>query len=79
VPLPKQNQRSAAIRLEMALKNCKKVGLQGGVYDGSFCLWPEGYKPDPRDGDSFKFFENLEEIGEIIRSSTMTLDGGAGV
>lgn len=69
-------QKSALERLTKALEACHKAGLQGGVFDGSFLVWPADAKPDPREGDSF--FEDVDAIGGRARTK-MILDGGAGV
>lgn len=71
-----QKQFSAIARLKKALDRCHAVGLQGGVYDGSFCLWPvEGV--DPRDTENF--FGAVDNYGMSLREVKMSLDGGAGV
>ncbi len=70
-------QKAAARRLEKALEHCHKTGLQGGVFDMSFCLWPVGTEPHPAD-TGMRFFEVVKEVGTIIYSP-MSLDGGSGI
>lgn len=71
-------QIAATERLRKALEACHKAGLKGGVYDGSFYIWPITTEPDPRDAPHFGFFEAVKEVGALIHSD-MNLDGGAGV
>jgi hypothetical protein len=71
-------QKRAVQRLAKALEACHSAGLMGGVYDGSFWAWPDDTKPDPRDGDNWKFFENVDAVG-MKAETRMNLDGGAGV
>lgn len=69
-------QMAATKLLEKALESCHKAGLQGGVYDCSFVVWPvEGQ--DPRD-DAVDFFQSINKNGVMINTA-MNLDGGAGV
>jgi hypothetical protein len=75
-----KTQMAAARRLEQALYACKKAGLMGGVYDGTFCLWPED-APHPADAEGGRFFQAVDQYGVALNcvSSCMRLDGGAGV
>jgi len=68
-------QKKAANRLQAALVAAGKAGLMGGVFNGSFCLWPENkhLEHDPI------FFERVEEVGIILYTPEVDLDGGAGV
>lgn len=70
-----EEQEKAITQLKYALNRCAKVGLKGGVFDGSFCIYPNdtGYHHPGGDG----FFEWVESIGEILQCK-MDLDGGAG-
>ena len=70
------DQIKATNRLKRALDNCRKAGLEGGVYDTTFCLWPIGISPQGN-RDDHDFFEVVEKHGKLL-STTMTLDGGAG-
>ncbi len=71
-----KRQILAVKRLERALTQCHNAGLEGGVYDGSFCVWPTGSFDILESGN--KFFGRVEEYGATL-DSPMTLDGGAGV
>jgi hypothetical protein len=66
-------QEQAGTQLLRALNVCRAVGLAGGVFDGSFCIWPQHI--DPLAGE---FFEVIEGQGRRLLSS-MSLDGGAGI
>jgi hypothetical protein len=70
-------QTAAAERIRKAFVAAHKAGLQGGVYDGTFMVWPEKSKPDPRDC-GLQFFDAVDEIGQKIHT-LMRLDGGSGV
>ena len=71
-------QRKAVTRLKNALNNCADVGLCGGVYEGSFCIWPLDLDPHVVEvaGDN-DFMSAVEDqcAGDIIESK-MYLDGG---
>lgn len=70
-------EQTAAVRsLVAALDKCAKAGLQGGVFDTSFCVWPEGAEPHPNDAP--EFFSGVENIGGKVLDTHMYLDGGAG-
>ena len=64
-------------RLHKALNHCHKAGLKGGVWDGSFYVWPIDAEPDPRDA-GVRFFEAIREVGGDHVYTQMWLDGGAG-
>ena len=71
-------QKKAATQVTRALKKAGKAGLTGGVFDGTFCLWPmkdDGYIME----GGLEFFERIEEKGELLYTSPIRLDGGAGV
>ena len=72
-------QIKAAKSLQTALNKCAKSGLSGGVYDGTFCIWPTG--EDPEAGANSKkyidFFDAVDHLGMQL-STNMYLDGGAG-
>lgn len=69
-----KKQMVAARKLEQVLGRCGAVGLEGGVYDGRFCLWPVRFDPQASDD----FFEEVARIGIILYPYEMNLDGGAG-
>lgn len=69
-----RRQHAAVGRLQKALEACHRARLRGGVYDGSFLVWPNNAKPDPREGDRCKFFENVGKIGSKAFTS-MNLTG----
>lgn len=74
------HQNKAADKLAKAIRECSEVGLQGGVYDGVFCLWPRT-APNPMEVGP-RFFERILMIGRIIDADEHRmpeLDGGAGV
>lgn len=78
-------QMQAARGLSTALAKCGRYGLRGGVYSGSFCIWPKS-KPHPEEivmasSGGVRFFGAVEgdSGGMILGSGTMYLDGGAGV
>jgi hypothetical protein len=76
LPMTKK-QLACVAAMERLLERCKKVGLQGGVFDGTFCLWPEK-GPHPADGkSSWDFFDRVKEFGVIIHTN-MSIDGGSG-
>lgn len=69
-------QQYAAMRLQSALAECRKVGLAGGVFDASFCVWPSANGSPFEHGD---FFEGIQSLGgEVLNGHGMWLDGGAG-
>lgn len=71
-----KKQHAIAEDMENLLIRMKNLGLQGGVYDGVFCMWPENKNClISRDRD---FFKDVDKYGVIIYVST-NLDGGAGV
>jgi hypothetical protein len=70
-------QIKAVDRLQKALQSCYKTGLRGGVFDCSFCIWPED-AIHPGDKPTNEYFSYIEEVGAIIRTQ-MNLDGGSGV
>jgi hypothetical protein len=72
-----EDQIKAAKSIERALKKAGKLGLSGGVYDGTFCIWPSG-SVDTMD-ESTNFFDDVEEHGMSLFTPGMHLDGGAGV
>lgn len=67
-------QEKAARAVKRALDNAGKAGLQGGVFDGAFCVWPLGTDPH----DEPEFFTGVETIGGQVLTSKISLDGGAG-
>lgn len=67
-------QERACTQLFRALNQCHKVGLEGGVYESRFCIWPKEVTPQEADD----FFEAVELFGEML-PSPMNLDGGAGI
>jgi hypothetical protein len=70
-----QEQVNACNQLTRALNKCHHAGLQGGVYDRCFCVWPRDTVIDfGVDG----FFETVVRTGTEI-STDMSLDGGAGI
>ena len=68
-----EKQRKAANNLRLALNRAGKAGLIGGVFSGNFCIWRAC---DYLGGDDF--FETIEDIGEILHTPHIELDGGAG-
>lgn len=72
-----REQVLATQSLKRALNKCHSVGLRGGVFDNSFCLWPSSLQPDPRESGG-RFFQVVLENGAII-SSPINIDGGAGL
>ena len=71
-------QVAAMRQLKRALNRCADAGLRGGVYDGSFCLWPtEAGNPLDYGGD---FFAALEDQcgGCMVVGCRLDMDGGAG-
>ena len=70
------NQRKAASSLERALNRVGAAGLSGGVYDGTFIIYPS-------DNDRFDVIEEVcggnEENGVSLHTPKIQLDGGAGV
>ncbi len=68
-------QIKASKQLNAALNKCAKVGLSGGVYDGTFCIWPSEH--ELRSADGINFFQLVDEYGEML-FTPMALDGGAG-
>lgn len=68
----------ASESLHLALEQCRKAGLVGGVFSGHFCLWPID-APHPHEGPD-GFFDNVETVGGVVLSNShgMNLDGGAG-
>ncbi len=73
-----KKQERAAESLKKALGRCAAAGLRGGVYEGSFCIWPISGIPDPLDGPPRDFFGTIHEYGVILHGVKMMLDGGAG-
>ena len=73
------DQDKAIKSLTRALNKCAKYGLSGGVYDGSFCVWPSELDPERErnSGRYFDWFEAVDDRGKVI-SCNMHLDGGAG-
>jgi len=71
-----EKQKTIACRLEKLLNAADDANLMGGVYEGSFCLWPINKAPLIR--HNAEFFDAVEEHG-IILLSRMGLDGGAGI
>jgi hypothetical protein len=72
-----KRQAAAAESLRKALNRCAKAGLQGGVFDGSFCVWPEKLEPSPFEMGA-QFFDHVAEYGGNLWPVEMHLDGGAG-
>jgi hypothetical protein len=70
-----EEQKEYAEKLALLLMEMKMLGLEGGVYGGSFCLWPNDIEIE-RDND---FFESVNEFGIILFTPGINLDGGAGV
>jgi len=73
------DQCKAISSLKRALKKCGNSGLQGGVYDGSFCVWPKEKSPATSGESDSDFFNEVEKYGESFNVDEMPLDGGAGV
>lgn len=74
-----EKQKRAAESLRKALIRCGKAGLSGGVYDGTFCIWPASRTEEQHPAESKGcFFAAVEEDGELLRQYDMILDGGAG-
>ena len=75
-------QLKAAKQLGRALNRCGSVGLTGGVFDGSFCLWPADAVSPHRieESGANDFFGAVEEEsdGFIVPHRKIYLDGGAG-
>ena len=69
-------QRKVASSIERALNRAGHAGLTGGVFDGTFCLWP-GTSEDCPPGEGF--FEAVEEKGISLLTPWIVLDGAAGV
>ena len=69
-------QRKAAMALQRALADCAEVDLTGGVYDGTFCIWPANRK-SPHDFE--EFFQGVKDLGgDTLPGHGMSLDGGVG-
>ena len=77
-----KKQIVAAKSLERALKKCGLVGLVGGVFDGSFCVWPSDCISPHRVEESGEndFFGAVEKesCGIVLHHGDMYLDSGAG-
>ncbi len=77
MPLNKKQQR-AVNSIRKALNKAHVAGLSGGVYDGSFCIWPTKVHETVM-GSGRQFFEIVHVHGEVMSEVIMHLDGGAGV
>ena len=74
-----QEQIKAANNLRNALKKAGISGLQGGVFDSKFCVWP-CKRDDQVHAAGLNFFEEIENVGGIVMNiREINLDGGAGV
>ena len=71
-------QNLAARKIELALQVGGRAGLQGGVYDGAFCVWPLA-DADLVHDSGLDFFNKVKEHGLMLDNGKMDLDGGAGV
>lgn len=70
-------REKAARKLKLALDACHKAGLQGGVFSGTFFVWPNG--KDPYDfGGHGDYEQAVIDCGGTIVFTDMALDGGAG-
>ena len=70
-----EEQRKAVKSLERALNAAGRAGLTGGVYDRHFILWPSDNPPEL----DAEFFNNAEEVGALLHTPDISLDGGSGV
>lgn len=76
-----EEQAKAAKSLQRVLNKCAKLGLTGGVFDGSFCVWPIiGECPhrvsESQANDFFGAVADECEGKQLV--TNMELDGGAG-
>lgn len=69
-------QLKAAKNLRLALEKAGKAGLSGGVYDGSFILFPRG---EDREVVVEALCRGNECNGVDLHTPSIELDGGAGV
>mgnify|MGYP006130771233 CR=1 FL=1 len=69
-------QYKAAKAVERALIKAGKAGLAGGVYDGTFLLFP---KELDREDTVTEIMGGNDEIGYSVPDHHIDLDGGAGV
>ena len=74
-------QTKAATQLKKALNACAKAGLQGGIYEGTFCVWPITARSPHEINDSGEtdFYTAVEAQceGKQIHCK-MHIDGGNG-
>jgi hypothetical protein len=73
-----KTQMTAVNQLQRALNACANAGLSGGVFDGTFCIWPLEQTREIHAGAKGDFFVNVETHGCMLHVS-MQLDGGAGI
>ena len=76
-----KRQLNAVGGLIAALRECNEAELTGGIYDSSFCVWPNG-APNPHECGGDFFIDGVEgKSGGVVinpRTHDMALDGGAG-
>lgn len=72
-----REQELAATQLLRAFRKCQKAGLNGGVFDGSVCLWPKEHHEEIMEAGP-DFFHKVDEHGQSFVINGMVLDGGAG-
>ena len=69
-------QEKAAMKVKKAFELAGRVGLTGGVFEGTVCLWPK--EINVKIGE-LEFFETVEEFGIYFCPIGIELDGGTGV
>jgi len=74
-----EKQEKAIINLKRALNAAGKVGLRGGVFESTFCIYPVDSTVVPEHVDGLDFFEQVKKYGEALHTPLIYLDGGAGV
>ncbi len=72
-----RKQKSSVAALHNAFEKARLSGLEGGVYDGTFCVWPEGSFYPYESGRNF--FRSVDAHGVAMSEVRMKLDGGSGV
>ncbi len=71
-----KKQLALATRLQKVLVKCHDAGLAGGVYEGSFYVWPQECTNVICNAQT-GFFKLADLYGARIYSN-MRLDGGSG-